>query len=87
MKKGDDVTDDEDTDMDRTSVSQDRVTVTLCTEELLLRTQYICLAFSACLKGKNMGGVKDMDGQYNTFSSSSWAAHLPAGPSCNIQGF
>ncbi len=41
MKKGDDVADDNDDDALKTSVSQDRVTVALCTEELFLRTQYI----------------------------------------------
>jgi hypothetical protein len=40
MKKGDDVTGDEDDDAVRTSVSQDQVTATLCTEELFLRTRY-----------------------------------------------
>jgi hypothetical protein len=33
-KKGDDIADDEDDDVVRTSVSQDRVTATLCTDEL-----------------------------------------------------
>jgi hypothetical protein len=55
MKKGDDVTDDDDADMVRTSVSQDRVTATLCTEELLRKTQHIWIAFSTCLTGKNCG--------------------------------
>jgi hypothetical protein len=41
MKKGDNVADDEDDDVVRTSVSQDQVTATLCTEELFLSTQYI----------------------------------------------
>jgi hypothetical protein len=41
MKKGDDVADDEDSDVVRTCVSQDQVTATLCIEELFLRTQYI----------------------------------------------
>jgi hypothetical protein len=40
MKKGDDVADDDD-DAVRTTLTQDRVTATLCTEELFLRTQYI----------------------------------------------
>jgi hypothetical protein len=40
IKKGDDF-DDEDDDAMRTSVSQDRVTMTLWTEELSLGTQYI----------------------------------------------
>jgi hypothetical protein len=44
-KKGDEVEDedddDDDDDMVRTSVSKDRVTATLCNEELFLRTQYI----------------------------------------------
>jgi hypothetical protein len=42
-EKGDEVADDEDDDDDdavRTSVSQNRVTATLCTEELFLSTQY-----------------------------------------------
>jgi hypothetical protein len=39
-KKGDEVEDeDDDDDVVRTSVSQDRVTATLCTEELFLYTQ------------------------------------------------
>ncbi len=41
MKKGDDVAVDDDDDAERTSVSQDRETRTLCTEVLLLRPQYI----------------------------------------------
>ncbi len=41
VKKGDDDADDEDDDVVRTSVSEDHVKVTLCTEELFLRTQYI----------------------------------------------
>jgi hypothetical protein len=41
MKKAEDVPDSEDNDTMRTSVSQDRVTATLCTEELFLSTQYI----------------------------------------------
>ncbi len=37
MKKGDDVAVDDDDDVVRTSVSQNRVAATLCTEELFLR--------------------------------------------------
>jgi hypothetical protein len=40
-KKGDDVAADKDDDVVRTSVSQEWVTATLCTEELFLSTQYI----------------------------------------------
>jgi hypothetical protein len=40
-KKGDEIADDEDDDAVRTSVSQDRVTATLCTEESFLSTQYL----------------------------------------------
>ncbi len=43
-KKGDEVADDEDDDAVRTSMSQDRVTATLCTEELLVSPQYIKLS-------------------------------------------
>jgi hypothetical protein len=39
-KKGDEVEDEDDDDVMRTSVSQGRVTVTLCTEKLFLYTQY-----------------------------------------------
>jgi hypothetical protein len=28
-----------------------------------------------------------MDSQHDTFSAPSWVSHLPAGPSCNLQGF
>ncbi len=38
MKKGDEVADDEDDDVVRTSMSQDQVTATLCTDELFLST-------------------------------------------------
>ncbi len=41
IKKRDDVADDEDDDAVRTSVSQDKVTATLYTEELFLCTQLI----------------------------------------------
>ncbi len=41
MKKRNDVAIDEDDDAMRISVSQDRVTVTLCTEESFFITQYI----------------------------------------------
>jgi hypothetical protein len=38
MKKGDKLADDEDDDVVRSSVSQDQVTATRCTEEFLLST-------------------------------------------------
>jgi hypothetical protein len=41
VKKGDDVADDDDDDVVSTNVSLDRVTVTLCTEELFPRIQCI----------------------------------------------
>jgi hypothetical protein len=40
-KRGDEIADDEDSDAVRASVPQDRVTVTLCTEELFLHIQYV----------------------------------------------
>jgi hypothetical protein len=46
VKKGDDVTVDDDDDAVRTSVSQTQVTETLSTEELFLRAQYIHIALS-----------------------------------------
>jgi hypothetical protein len=50
MKKGDvvDDADDEDDDEVRTSVSQNHVTATLCTEEFFPRNQYVlysCLSY------------------------------------------
>jgi hypothetical protein len=41
MEKGDDVADDDDGDALRTNVSQDRVTMTMCTVELFLMTRYV----------------------------------------------
>jgi hypothetical protein len=41
IKKGDDVAVDDDDDTVRTSVSQDQVTATLCTEEFFYKTKYI----------------------------------------------
>jgi hypothetical protein len=63
MKKGDEVKD-EDDDMVRTSVSQDRVIATLCTKELFLCTQYILL--SPCTKQVKRGEGEDLDGQHDT---------------------
>ncbi len=40
-KKGDEVADDKDDDVVRTTATQDRVTATLGTEESFLSTQYI----------------------------------------------
>ncbi len=40
-KMGDEVDDEDYEEVERTSVSQDRVTATLCTEELFLSTQYV----------------------------------------------
>jgi hypothetical protein len=40
MRKRDEIADDEDDDAVRTSVSQDHVIATLCSEELFLSTQY-----------------------------------------------
>ncbi len=64
MKKGEDVPDSEDNDTMRTSVSQDRVTATLCTEELFLSTQYMCIALSAHRQVKCVGGGYGQSTQY-----------------------
>ncbi len=56
VKKGYDVAVDDDDDAIRTSVLQNRVTATLCTEELFLRTEYIYIALSTNQTGKNYGG-------------------------------
>ncbi len=85
MKKGDDVADDDNDDaMRRTSVSQDRVTETLYSEELFHITQYKSLSTSQIVKNVWGWGT---DSQNNTFSGHSWVSHLPAGLSCDIQGF
>jgi hypothetical protein len=44
VQKGVDIAVDDDDDAGRTSVSQDRVTATLCTDELFIRTQYMSLS-------------------------------------------
>jgi hypothetical protein len=62
MKKGDDVAGDDDDEV-RTSVSQNRVAATLCTEELFLRT------LSTYQPGKMWGEGKHTQG---TWSSPSW---------------
>jgi hypothetical protein len=56
MKKGDDVVDDEDDYAVRTRVSQEQVTATLCTEELLPSTQFICIPLPAYQEDQ-MGGI------------------------------
>jgi hypothetical protein len=66
MKKGDDVADDEDDDAVRTSVSQDRVTVPLCTEELFIRTQNIWL--SPHIRQVKCGRGEDTDSQHCSLS-------------------
>jgi hypothetical protein len=45
-----------DDDEVRTCVSQNRVTATLCMEELFLRTQYLYIALSSYQLGKNGEG-------------------------------
>jgi hypothetical protein len=67
VKKGYDVAVDD--DALKTSVSQNRVTATLCTEELFLRTQYILIALSTYQTGENVGG-----GMVNTTHGSVLAA-------------
>ncbi len=58
MKKGDDVAEDDNDDVVRTSVSKDRATATLYTEELFLSTQYLqyTVALSAYQKVQPWGG-------------------------------
>jgi hypothetical protein len=54
MKKGNEVADNEDDDAVITSVSQDQMTMALCTEELFLSTQYI-YSFPTYQKGQTWG--------------------------------
>jgi hypothetical protein len=69
-KKGDEVEDEEDDDVMRSSVSQGRETVTLYTEELFLCTQYTQYStLHIYLAGKTRGG-EDMDCQHNTLGGS-----------------
>ncbi len=62
-EREDDVTLDDDVDAVRTSVSQNRVTAALCTEELFLSTHYIQL-FSTYQTGKGR--------KWNTQIDASW---------------
>ncbi len=68
MKKGDDVTVDDEV---RTSVTQNRVTATLSTEELFLRTRYLRLCTYCIRQVKKGGRVKGPDSQHNTRISPS----------------
>ncbi len=79
VKKGYDVAVDDD-DALKTSVSQNRVTATLCTEEVFLRTQYILIALSTYQSGENVWGSRD--GQHNTWISPGCGSHLSANPPC-----
>jgi uncharacterized protein YpmB len=83
MKKRDDVADDEDDDMVRTSVSQDQVTATLFTEELFLKTLHLALATYQTGQIWEWGGY----GRHDAFSNTSWVSHLLAELPCNLQGF
>jgi hypothetical protein len=69
-KKGDEVVDDEDDDAMRTSVSQDRVTATLCIEELFLSTLYIYSSPRISERSTMRG--EDTDSQHDTFRSPNW---------------
>ncbi len=63
-KKGDEIADDEDdADAVRSSVSQDRVTATLCTKELFLSTQYMYMALSTYQIVNHVGGRIRTDGR------------------------
>jgi hypothetical protein len=68
-KKGDEVADDDNDDVVRTSESQDGLTATLC-------------KVSHISKRSTMRGRKDTNSQHNTFSRSSLVSQLPARPHC-----
>ncbi len=71
-KKGDEVADYKDNDAVRISVSQDRVTATLCTEELfsaLSIYSYPCISDAQPCGGGV--GREDTDGQRETFCGPS----------------
>ncbi len=70
VKKGDDVSVDDDDDTMRTSVSQNQVIVILCTEELFLRTQYVQLT-PHITQVKMWGGV-ETERQHGTQIGPSW---------------
>ncbi len=73
-KKEDEVADDEDDDdAVRTSVSQDRVTVTLCTEALFLSTQYI--AIPAYQMVNHVGWGQNMVSQHDTHLAGPAGSH------------
>ncbi len=58
MKKKDDVSVNDDDDALRISVSQNQVTVTLCTKGLFLRTQ--CIYLSQHFRQVKLGGGAEM---------------------------
>jgi hypothetical protein len=57
LRKGDDVADEYDYVVVRTSVLQDQETATLCTEELFLKIQHIYIALYTYQAGQNVGGI------------------------------
>jgi hypothetical protein len=70
----------------RISVSQKQVTVTLCTEELFLSSQYsiyIALPTYLMVNYVGEGGIRTV----NTIGRHSWVSHLPARPHCGLQSF
>ncbi len=84
-KKGDEVADDD--DVVRTSVTQDRVTATLGTEESFLSTQYIYCSSPHISERSTMRGGEDTDSHCDTFSGPSWVSHPLIGPHFSLQGF
>ncbi len=83
----DDEDDDEDDDDDavRTSVSQNRVTATLRTEELFPSTQYIFLSPHIRWLTTWMG--EDSEGQHATMCRAQLVSLLPARPHHGLQSF
>jgi hypothetical protein len=68
LKKGNYFAVDDD-DAVRTSVSQNRVTATMWTEEFFLKTQYY-IVLPSYKPGKSVGG--GTDGQHDTWKRTSW---------------
>jgi hypothetical protein len=85
VKKGDVIVVADTDDDERTSVSQNQVTATLCTEALFLRNRYYSIALSSYQPGKMWRGMKQMVNR--TLGAVQLGSHLPANTSCDKTEF
>jgi hypothetical protein len=76
--------DDDDDDAVRTSVSQNRVTATMWTEEFFLKTQYY-IVLPSYKPGKSVGGRNGWSTRH--LETCQLGSQLPANPLCDKTGF